>query len=79
MRALTRTIVFCVACLALVLLIVGSGMVYRGCEEINQATEADNARFRAEDDAALVACTKAGGFIVRSGWTNKIVDCKVVR
>lgn len=62
---------------ALTLYFLGRGLVAwdRRDQEVQARIEA---RVQSEDAIAIDQCTKAGGFIIRSGWTSAIIDCKIV-
>lgn len=77
-RRLTTYLYFFLGCAGMAAMIAGSAMIFRGCEEINKADAENNARYHAQDEASLAACTKANGIIIRSAWTNMIVDCKIL-
>lgn len=59
------------------------GGVYEGLSAFGRAIVRDAATAQAhldrEEAPMLTACAKAGGIIIRSGWTQRIIDCKVIR
>lgn len=51
----------------------------RSCHDIDLAEQARAKRQVAEDQQAIDVCSKAGGFIVRSVWDGRIIECRRVQ
>lgn len=69
--------------IALIVLIVICGSILsvgmlKFADAMHAADVANSQRIQAEEAVTIKQCTEAGGIIIRSGWTERIVDCKIL-